>query len=106
MKFSNTNLRIEVEKAIECGMSMVSRTELDSMIKKLGYVRDKESRCACIARNLTTGNTYPNVNFGVIEKDTGRSAFHFESRRDANFQALQKIRMDIFCVVRNAWWGI
>lgn len=106
VNIKNEGLRIEVESALRAGMKLVSLAELDEMIDQLGYARDKSMRCTCIAKNLATGNTYPNVSFGVREKDTKRSAFHFESRRDENFKKLQEIRFDTFSVVRDQWLSL
>jgi hypothetical protein len=46
------------------------------------------------------GRTYPTLMTDITEKDTGRSAFHYQSRRDAAFDAMQHLRFNTMAVVR------
>ncbi len=41
------------------------------------------------------GRSYPCLSTGIMEADTGRSAFHGEARRDAKFRRLQALRFDV-----------
>ena len=74
--------------------------------RNIGYRRDPNTRAACVATNVITGESHPNVNFGVKQIDTGMSAYHYQARRDENFKKLQALRMNTFCVVHGAIWGI
>lgn len=92
----------EIESSLKAGMRQVSLQQLDAELVALGYVRDTDTRCACTAKNLTTGNTYPCVTFGVKESDSGLSAFHVAARRDDNFRRLQELRFWTFVVSRGS----
>lgn len=101
-----SDLAREVADSLKSGMRQMSMAEYRAALAQLGYEIDPDSRCACIAKNMTTGNTYPNVNWTPREIDTKRSAFHFESRRDANFKSLQELRFWTFVVQRGAMTGV
>ncbi len=101
-----SGLYTEVKHSHECGMEQLTMATLDARLAELGYKRESDSRCTCIARNLTTGNSYPCVTYGVKESDTGMSAFHFEARRDDKFKALQALRFNAFAVVRGQYVSI
>lgn len=96
----------EIETSLAAGMERLTLAQVDARLKALGYRRELDMRAAGVARNLTTGNMYPSVSFGIAEVDTGMSAFHFKARRDANFKALQAMRYNTFAVIRGAYLGL
>ncbi len=92
----------EYDTMLAAGVERLTYRGLDRRLAALGYEREFDSRCAGAAKNLTTGNTYASVTWGVRERDTKQSAFHFQSRRDTNFQNLQQLRQDVFVFVRGS----
>jgi hypothetical protein len=71
-------------------------TGLKHELKRLGYRLDRSMDSRSTARWLTgerSGESYPCITTGIKESDTGKSAFHFEARRDKNFESLQKLRI-------------
>jgi hypothetical protein len=50
------------------------------------------------------GQSYPAINTGVKEVDTGLQFCHIDARRDENFKTLQEWRSDcrLFAVVRGS----
>jgi Holliday junction resolvasome RuvABC DNA-binding subunit len=61
----------------------------------IGYKLDRKMDCRGMAKWMTgerAGETYHCLTTGIIEADTKRSAFHFEARRDKNFDELQDMR--------------
>jgi hypothetical protein len=93
------NLQKEIDSSRAAGMEWISIPELDARLETLGYRRDPDSRCVCVTKNLTTGNTYPCVTWDVQEIDTGMSAFHVNARRDERFRKLQELRFNTFAVL-------
>ena len=78
---------------------------MDHRFRELGYTLDRSEDCRCMAKYMTgpyAGYSHPCISCGVKEVDTGRSAFHFESRRDANFRSMQRLRQEVFAVTRGA----
>ena len=76
----------------------VTLSEIKRQLRDLGYALDRTLDCRSTARIMTgprAGKTYPTLSTGIKEADTGRSAFHVEARRDANFEALQKLRFSV-----------
>ena len=58
--------------------------------------------CACTARDVATGDTYPQLTLYLVESDTGLSPFNVHARRDANFDALKNFLYSrAFTVSRN-----
>jgi hypothetical protein len=83
----------------------LSVKELTQRFADLGYKLDRTMDCRCTARWVSgpdVGESYPCITTGVKETDTGMSAFHFASRRDANFRAMQALRSEIFAVTHGA----
>lgn len=105
-EYKRLELATEVKHSLEHGMRQVSMPALDAELQALGYKRTPGSQCACVARNMTTGNTYPCVTWGVQEIDTGMSACHYMARRDANFERLQELRFSTFAVARGQYVSI
>lgn len=92
------NVEIEYRKSIGC--EKLSLKEMAQRFATLGYRLDRSLDCRSMSRYLSNGRSYPCITTGVKEADTGRSAFHCESRRDENFEKMQQLRQDVFAVVR------
>lgn len=93
----------ELEFLDKKGYKPSTLEEIARELRSIGYKLDRGMDCKGLARHMTgerAGSSYPSLTTGVNEIDTGRSAFHFESRRDANFEKLQKMRQYVFAVVR------
>lgn len=98
----NQLIRDELASRAKQGHHPMSIKAIEGTLKQLGYRLDRSSDCRGTARYLETGRSYPCITTGIKEIDTGRSAFHFQSRRDQKFRALQDIRLNDshFAVVR------
>jgi hypothetical protein len=86
---------------LKSGMEQISAGEADRRLKALGYQRNRSERTVYVARELNSGLTWQEGWYGVLESDTRRSAYHFQSRRDEKFKAMQKMRMRIFWTAGN-----
>ena len=95
-------LQVEIAHRQAHGATLVSVAQMRARFEAIGYKLDRSSDCRSTARYLESGRTYPACSTGVKETDTGRSAFHFESRRDDNFRRMQTLRNEVFAVSRNA----
>lgn len=83
------------------GIEAVSLNEFKSRFLALGYKLDRSMDCMGIARFMTgplAGECYKVKTTGLKEADTGKSAFHYQSRRDSNFEKMQALRNEI-CVI-------
>ena len=82
-------------------------SSLSSELKRLGYRLDRSMDCKAISTWRTgerAGKSFPCISTGIKEIDTGKSAFHFEARRDKNFEALQAMRYEgTFVAMRNGY---
>lgn len=95
-------LQIEIETRLAMGCEMLTVPQFVSRFAELGYSVDRSMDCRSTARYLETGRTYPACNTGMAESDTGRSAFHYEARRDSRFEAMQALRQQVFAVSRGS----
>lgn len=100
------SLKRELDRRARDGYRPVTMDQLRRTLDGLGYAVAVDMHADSDARHMTgeaAGESYPVRVLYVVEKDTRRSAFHYESRRDANFRALQAVRFDgsLFAVVRN-----
>ncbi len=95
-------LHAEIAERQTHGATLLSVAAMAARFKELGYTLDRTLDCRSTARYLTDNRTYPSCTMGVKESDTGRSAFHYEARRDANFRRMQTLREEIFAVSRGA----
>ncbi|MBB4092436.1 hypothetical protein DEA98_10025 [Brucella pseudogrignonensis] len=98
-------LQAEIIHRLAIGCERVSVAEMENRYRALGYALDRDLDCRCMSRIMTgpdAGRAYPCITTGVKEIDTRRSAFHFESRRDTNYRAMQRLRQDIFAVTKGA----
>ena len=90
----------ERQLMLSVGVAQVTVPEIAKRLRAFGYELQPGSRCSGTARNMTTGASYKCVTWGVREQDTKQSAYHFESRRDAQFKAMQQLRQEVFAYVR------
>lgn len=95
-------LRVEIQHRINLGCEILTIPQFVARFAALGYRVDRSMDCRAMARYLDDGRTYPACNTGMSEADTGRSAYHFESRRDSKFQAMQALRGQVFSISRGA----
>lgn len=105
MKINNclqTSLQAEIAHRVCHGNRPLRIKEIESRLRALGYRLDRSLDCMGFARYMTgerAGESYPSITTGIKETDTGRSAFHFESRRDESYQAMQAMRLqEIYAV--------
>ncbi len=99
------NLKRELARRAKRGCKPVTMAHLRQTLDGLGYAIADGMHADSMAQWMSgefAGETYPTRALYVIEKDTRRSAFHYESRRDANFKAFQAMRFEesLFAVVR------
>ena len=88
-----------------CSLQFVTVDELTQRLATLGYRLDRSMDCRADSRYLDgplAGMSYPCCTTGLLEADTGRSAFHYQARRDANFRALQELRGTVASMSRGA----
>jgi hypothetical protein len=99
----NTFIEKEIECNLKVGCIQVSIKELTEKYKDLGYKLDRSMDCRSMAKDIDSGQSFPNISCGIKELDTGISAFHYkDARRDKNFILMQKLRQDFFSVSRGA----
>lgn len=94
----NPALANELAARAADGWHPVTLSEIKRQLRDLGYALDRTLDCRSTAQIMTgprAGETYPTLSTGIKEADTGRSAFHFAARRDANFRTLQKLRFEV-----------
>ncbi|MBQ0600921.1 hypothetical protein J7S78_14070 [Klebsiella oxytoca] len=93
----------EIERSLNAGMSQVTIKKLTEILKDIGYRFDRSMDTCSQAQIITgdgAGDTYPTLVLYPIQDD-GVSAFHYQARRDANYQKLKKIRNNLFAVFNN-----
>jgi len=103
----NSALANELAARAADGWHPVSLSDIKRRLRDIGYALDRTLDCRSTARIMTgprAGKTYPTLSTGIKEADTGRSAFHVEARRDANFRTLQELRFEVglYAVVNGA----
>ena len=79
-------------------------SEFYTAFERLGYKIDRSMDSYSVNKFMTgeyAGESYLAINTGIKEKDTGRSAFHIDSRRDDNFRAMQELRGKICAVIND-----
>ena len=102
MRQETTTLQTEIDYRLGLGCEMISVPQFVSRFAALGYRVNRSMDCRSTARYLDNGRTYPACSTGMDEADTGRSAYHFESRRDSKFEAMQALRGQVFAISRGA----
>ncbi|EIZ1086077.1 hypothetical protein MPI44_004625 [Klebsiella oxytoca] len=94
----------EIERCLKSGMLQVSIKKLTEMLKDIGYRFDRSMDTCSQAQIMTgdsAGDSFPTRVLYPVQIDDGVSAFHYEARRDANYQKLKEIRNSMFSVSRN-----
>lgn len=94
----------EIERSIKAGMSQVSIKKMSEMLKDIGYRFDRSLDTCSIAQIMSgtgAGDTYPTRVLYPVQDDDGISAFHYQARRDSNYQKLKEIRNNVFAVSNN-----
>lgn len=100
----NPAIENEIAARLSEGQRRLTVAAMTAEFAALGYAVDRTMDCHCVARYMTgprAGQTHPCTTTGLREADTGRSAFHFEARRDAAFERMQALRMEVFAITRN-----
>lgn len=83
----------------------LSLAQFSAALRAIGYRFDRRMDCRAPARYLggeRAGESYLALSLYPVQCDNGMSAFHFQARRDGNYQALQAIRDSTFSVVKGA----
>lgn len=91
-------LDIEVAAMLKAGARQMTLPAIRAELRRIGYEIDPGTRATGVFRCLETGSSYPGATYGVREIDTHMSAFHYQARRDANYQALRELRRWTFAV--------
>lgn len=99
-----TDLDKELARRAKAGYLPVTVAEMDRRLRSIGYRLDRSRDCVSVNRHMTgeyAGESYPAVNTGVSEVDTGMSFSHYQARRDDNFNELQALRFngELFAVL-------
>lgn len=105
MKQFSEQLKAELEERRALGLKPVSLIQMKDTLKQLGYRLDRTMDCPHMARYMSgpsAGRAYPAISTRVREIDTGKTAEHFEARRDGNYEKLRDMRQSLFTVLRGA----
>lgn len=81
----------EIARRLQSGCQKLTISELDYILRTLGYMLDRNMDCKCCAKN-SDGTTYPCTTTGIKHIRTGLSFAHVDAPRDSNFDTLQKFR--------------
>jgi hypothetical protein len=92
--------KIEAGRRLAVGCRQFrSLQEMRDAYRALGYII--HDPCYAQARDMETGESYPNVSYMMREADSRVSAYHYQdARRDENFRAMQELRQSSFALVR------
>lgn len=93
----DSRIAAEVRARTARGFPPKTIAQIRKEILEIGYRIDRRLDAMGKTRILTgerAGESYPCITTGIVEADTGRSAFHFAARRDANFARLQDMRLN------------
>ena len=97
--------RKELDNEIACrrseGIEQLNMQAFCNRYAELGYTFDRSMDCTSLAQWMSgprAGEHYPVRSLYPIQADNGISAWNTEARRDARFQAMQKLRGEIFAV--------
>lgn len=96
---------VEAAAMVADGCERLTINQIEERLAQIGYRLDRDRDCRGYSRIITgprAGTSYPEITTGVNQADDGVSAFNVNARRDANFRALQQLRMDVFAVHRGA----
>lgn len=102
-----TDLADELAYREAMGWRPVTLEEIERCLGSLGYALDRDCDCRGPALYMTgprAGKSYPGLSTGINERDTGRSAFPVDARRDEAFSMLQRLRFEVglYAVVHGA----
>lgn len=98
-------LTAEIARRIASGMEQLSMEQLQARFAALGYRFDRSCDCKGMARYMSgeyAGHAYPALTLYPVQADNGLSAWNAEARRDSQFQAMQRLRKQLFAVSRGA----
>jgi len=98
------DINCEIREMMDSGMTKISSDCLIRELASLGYEIDPAMTFNYI--NNGNKNKYKAKSCGIRQADNKQSAFHWQARRDANFDALQKFRLNTFCVDNCRIWEI
>lgn len=101
-----TDLQRELTRRATRGFQPSSVKQIEETLAKLGYKLDRSSDSKSITKILRgagAGENYPVINTCVVQADDGKSFAHYQSRRDENFDKLQKLRFNasLFAVLND-----
>lgn len=102
-KANDNGLSVELAHRKAVGQNPVKVNQMEATLNAIGYTLDRNKDCYSQNRWVTgdrTGESFPAINTGVRELDSGLSAWNVDARRDNNFKALQELRKSLFAVVR------
>ncbi|ELY4881583.1 hypothetical protein ACLI07_23685 (plasmid) [Providencia huaxiensis] len=100
----NPSIQREIVRNLAAGMQLTTVKELTRMVKEVGYRFDRDLDTRSTSRIMSgpgAGDSYPNCYLYVVQDDDGLSAYHYQARRDANYEKLKTIRNDFFAVTNN-----
>jgi len=97
----DNQLQNEIARRIAAGRQPSTMAEIRASLRAIGYELTPYSAADSMAR-CSDGVSYPVRMYAVREADTKISAFHYRTaRRDANYAALQSLRLGVmYAVVR------
>ena len=95
---NNTFIDNLVVKLETLGCIKVTIQDLEIMVNEVGYKFLRSMDCRALAKDMNSGERYPNLTLYPIQIDDKKSAWHFEARRDQNFEQLKAIRSKYFAV--------
>lgn len=98
------SIQREIERSLAAGIKRVTLKEMARMVKEAGYRFDRDMDCRSIAKIMTgpgAGDSYPTCSLYPVQADDGLSAFHYQARRDGNYEKLKVIRNEFFAVSSN-----
>jgi hypothetical protein len=101
----NAQVQAEVARRKARGFSPTTVAGMKAALAEIGYKIDRSMDCHSMNRYVSgefAGQSYPAVNTGVVEADSGLSFAHVDARRDTNFKTLQRMRFneELYVVVR------
>jgi hypothetical protein len=104
-------IEAEVAHLLSTESRQVDLKTMDGELRAIGYRLDRRMDCRSVNRHMSgarAGESYHAVNLYVVQVSDGVSAFHVDSRRDANFDRLQQMRLnqEIFAVQGDRIYGI
>ena len=84
------------------GQVCLSLRALQDRYEALGYTFDRSMDCIGTATYVSGpfgGHSYPHRSLYPVQADNGLSAWNLNARRDENFQAMQRLRNEVFAIL-------